>query len=109
MLKGKQLFIPQIDYQINGILGYPIISALREITITQDGNFTVPKDETKISSQPNMAMDEITPLIFIDGKPFTFDTGATNTILYESYYKENQKKLTVHTSRLKSSLPAPVV
>lgn len=37
-------------------------------------------------------MDGLTPLIFIDGKPFTFDTGAANTILYESYYKENQNE-----------------
>lgn len=91
VFKDDALYFPEIDYQINGILGYPIIEALREIQITQDGYFTVPKKETKIKYQPNMAMDGLTPLIYIEGKHFTFDTGADNTMLYESYYIENKE------------------
>lgn len=93
VLEDKELSFPQIDYQIYGILGFPVIEALREIQITQDGYFIVPKEETKIKHQSNMAMKGLTPLIYIDGKHFTFDTGADKTILYHSYYIANHNEI----------------
>jgi hypothetical protein len=32
-MPDEVLHIPQVDFQINGILGYPVIAALKEITI----------------------------------------------------------------------------
>ncbi|MBK7029184.1 MAG: retropepsin-like domain-containing protein [Bacteroidales bacterium] len=93
VLDDKGLSFPQIDYQIYGILGFPVIEALREIQIGRDGYFVVPKEETEITSQSNMAMNGLTPLIYIDGMHFTFDTGADQTILYNMYYKENKEEI----------------
>lgn len=93
VLEDKGLSFPQIDYQIYGILGFPVIEALREIQITQDDYFIVPREKTKIKHQPNMAMNGLTPLIYIDGRHFTFDTGADATMLYHSYYIENQNEI----------------
>lgn len=93
VLDDDALAFSQIDYQINGILGFPVIEALREIQITQDGYFIVPKEETKNSSESNMAIDGLTPLIYINQRHFTFDTGADRTIFYHSYYIENQKEI----------------
>ncbi len=90
VLKDDGLAFPQIDYSINGILGFPIIEALKEIQTTQDGYFIVPKEETKFEGKSNMAMDGLTPLVLINDKHFTFDTGADHTILYSSYYSENR-------------------
>ncbi len=93
VLEDKALAFPQIDYQIYGILGFPVISALREIQITQDGYFTVPKEETRNNSKPNMAMNGLTPLIYANQRHFAFDTGANKTMLYHSYYTENKKEI----------------
>jgi predicted aspartyl protease len=93
VLDDNALAFPQIDYQIYGVLGFPVIEALREIQITRDGYFTVPKEETKNSFESNMAMDGLTPLIYINQRHFTFDTGADRTIFYHSYYIENQKEI----------------
>ena len=93
VFKNDALNFPEINYQINGILGYPIIAALHEIQITQDGYFTVPNEETKIKYKSNMAMKNLVPLIYIDGRHFTFDTGADNTLLYRAYYLEKQKEI----------------
>lgn len=87
------LSFPQINYQINGILGFPVIEALKEVQLTQDDYFIVPEKETEIQSSSNMAIDGLSPLIFIDGKHFSFDTGADHTILYAPFYQENKKEI----------------
>lgn len=87
------LSFPQISYQINGILGFPVIEALNEVQLTQDDYFIVPGTETQIKASSNMAIDGLTPLVLIDGKHFNFDTGADHTILYEPFYLENKKEI----------------
>ncbi|AOM80105.1 retropepsin-like aspartic protease [Pedobacter steynii] len=87
------LRFPQINYQINGILGFPVIEALNEVQLTQDDYFIVPYEDTKINMQSNMAIDGLTPLIYIDGRHFTFDTGADKTMLYAPFYQENKKNI----------------
>nr|WP_199156748.1 pepsin/retropepsin-like aspartic protease family protein [Pedobacter sp. ASV2] len=87
------LNFPQINFQINGILGFPVIEALGEVQLTQDDYFIVPETETKINTTSNMAIDGLSPLIYIDGRHYTFDTGADHTILYETYYQENKKDI----------------
>lgn len=93
VMDDKALAFPQIDYQIHGILGFPVIEGLGEIQITKEGHFIVPREDTSIQSQPNLAMDGLTPLIHADGMHFTFDTGADETILYARYYREHQQAI----------------
>jgi hypothetical protein len=61
-------------------------NALEEIQITQDGLFVVPDNQTENEYQPNMALDGLMPLIFLNGEHFSFDSGADATILYRPYY-----------------------
>ncbi|MCD2425302.1 retropepsin-like domain-containing protein [Niabella pedocola] len=93
VLPDEALAFPQIGYQIHGILGFPVIEALREVQVTQDGYFIVPEKETDIHTASNMAIDGLSPLIQIDGRHFTFDTGADHTILYRSFFLEQQPQL----------------
>lgn len=93
VMDDKALAFPQIDYQIHGILGFPVIEGLGEIQITKDGVFVVPQTETTSPALSNMAMDELTPLIDADGMHFTFDTGASETILYAQYYAKHQQHI----------------
>ena len=96
VLPDESLSFPQINYQIYGILGFPLIEALKEIQITKDDDFIVPKERSAFSGSSNMAMNGLTPLIYIDGMHFTFDTGADNTMLYHSFYLENHDEITKH-------------
>lgn len=90
VLEDEALSFPEHDYQIFGILGHPVIDALKEIWITRNGEFIVPLDETHFVTNSNMAMDGLTPLINLNNKHFTFDTGADETLLYQRYYNENR-------------------
>lgn len=90
------LYIPQINYQINGILGFPVIEALQEVQLTQDDFFIVPKTPTVPKTTSNLAIDGLTPLIAIDGKHYTFDTGAEKTILYAPFYEAYKQRIEKH-------------
>lgn len=90
------LYIPQINYQINGILGFPVIEALQEVQLTQDDFFIVPKRSTVPKKPSNLAIDGLSPLIAIDGKHYTFDTGAEKTILYAPFYETYKQHIEKH-------------
>jgi predicted aspartyl protease len=93
VLEDEGLAFAPIDYQIHGIIGYPVIEALREIQITKDGYFVVPKEETQTTFPSNLAMSGLTPLIYINQRHFWFDTGADQTMFYYPYYAENRRKI----------------
>jgi predicted aspartyl protease len=93
VLPDEALSFPQIKYQIYGILGFPVIEALKEIRITQDGYFIVPQNKSTFLKSSNMAISGLTPLIYINNKHFTFDTGADHTLFYHNLYLENKDKI----------------
>lgn len=86
------LAIPQINYQINGIIGFPVIEAMKEVQITRSGEFIVPAVRTT-KATANMALDFLTPVIRIGDEHYTFDSGATNTMLYRNYYEKHRKSI----------------
>ncbi|UGU14935.1 retropepsin-like domain-containing protein [Sinomicrobium kalidii] len=92
----EALAFPQIDYQIHGIIGFPVIEAMKEIQITRDNRFIVPRQQTT-SAEKNMAIDFLTPLIYLKDKSgwgtYTMDTGAMGSMLYDTYYEKNKKVL----------------
>lgn len=96
VLPDNSLSFPQINYQIYGIIGFPAIEALKEIRITKDGNFIVPVKESVFEGSSNMAMSELTPLIYINDKHFTFDTGANGSMFYRKFYLENKDAIVQH-------------
>lgn len=91
VINDEALSVPQIDYQINGIIGFPIIEGLKEITLTKDDSMIIPEKVNKSYNQ-NMCLDELTPIVKIEhnGKILSlcFDTGARSTYLYLPFYKE---------------------
>ncbi|MDJ1505343.1 retropepsin-like aspartic protease [Xanthocytophaga agilis] len=86
------LAVPAIQYQMHGIIGFPVIEALREIQITKSEELIVPLKSTIYASQ-NMALDFLTPIIELNGDSYTFDTGANTTILYRTYFLKHQKDI----------------
>jgi predicted aspartyl protease len=82
----KALQIPQINYQINGIIGFPVIEALGEMQFEKNKYLLIPQEPSR-SDLRNMALDFLTPVIEIEGLAYTFDTGADNTMLYQPWYK----------------------
>lgn len=85
----SSLSFPSIGYQIDLIIGFPVIHALREVSIVNNANLHIP-ETTGDYAVTNMALDFLTPIVAVvqDSRtlPFTFDTGASSTQLYKSYF-----------------------
>jgi len=76
-------------YKINGIIGFPVIKELEEITIAHD-TLIVPKQVSGAVESYNLAIDQLLPIIYLqygaDELPFTFDTGADGSLFSEVFY-----------------------
>jgi hypothetical protein len=86
------LAFPQISFQLNGVIGFPIIEAMKELQITHNDEFTVPRIPSSNAIQ-NMALDFLTPVIDLNGESYTFDTGADGTMLYDTYFSKHKAEI----------------
>ena len=81
-----------IKHKILGVIGYPIIAALKEVQLTKDGYFIVPEKETVFAGS-NMAMSGLTNIISIEGNPYIFDTGSDVSSFFKPYYLANRDEI----------------
>jgi hypothetical protein len=96
IFEDKNLYFPEINYQGDGVIGFPVISALREIIFLGKKEIIIPVKPTTYSQQ-NLCLEELTPLIAgrYRGKRFTFvfDTGANQSFLYPPFYRRYEKEI----------------
>jgi len=101
----EQLSFPSINYEIHGIIGFPVLYQMDEIRIHKDGTITIPKISQN-KELNNMFMNSLTPVIQMLSKNdtllMTLDTGAKKSELYQNYY-EKHKELIESNSELKDT------
>jgi len=102
VMPDEVLQFPQVHFNINGIIGFPVINAMKEVHITRQGRLTVPKDAS-VNSLNNMALNGFTPLVRAvaedDTLIFQFDTGAANTNLFSNYYNSHRQLIADRASK----------
>ncbi|HEY4198081.1 MAG TPA: pepsin/retropepsin-like aspartic protease family protein, partial [Mucilaginibacter sp.] len=85
------LYIPQVKFQLNLIIGFPVIEQLHEVHIFKDGRMTIPVEPAQ-SGLHNFALDGLDPVIALkvgnDTLPFHFDSGASTSMFYQAYFKK---------------------
>lgn len=90
----EALYVPVIDYQINGILGFPVIAGLKEIHFSADELF-IPKSP-EMNGESNLAIEFLTPIINLNYQShemhFSFDTGADQTMLYKPFFNTDSAR-----------------
>ncbi len=94
LLDDQDLLVKQLHYQIDGIIGYPVLAALGRVTFYRNDKFGV-----EVRSKPfprkdyNLFVEKQTPVIAarIGGTTWlvTFDTGVQRTILTARYFREH--------------------
>lgn len=96
VLNDEDISFPQIDYYINGIIGFPVIEAMEEIRISKNDTIFVPKTPIEYNLS-NFALDGLTPIIAVNYKndilSFGFDTGARISTLYSPFYEKYKKEV----------------
>jgi hypothetical protein len=77
-------------YIIRGVIGFPVMNALKEFTIKDDQTLIISTGSEEAMCR-NLALDDATPVIMVkyrnDTLPFHFDTGADKTILFAPFFK----------------------
>ncbi|MCP3930277.1 MAG: hypothetical protein GY705_14380 [Bacteroidetes bacterium] len=96
VVDDENLSFPQIDYYINGAIGFPVIEAMDEIRITKENQIFVPKDPVEYNYN-NFALNGLMPIIAVEYEGDTlslhFDTGAASTSLYPLFYKDYKNEI----------------
>lgn len=96
VLPDDKLSFPQINYKINGIIGFPVFNQLGEIRISQNGIIEIPKQPGSREFK-NLALDGLTPIISLtvnrNTLPFKFDSGAEASHFFQSYYKRYEESI----------------
>ncbi len=96
VLDDEDLSFPQIEYYINGAIGFPVIEAMDEIRVSHDKQIFVPLHARKYSYN-NFALNGLMPILAVgygtDTLRFHFDTGATNTSLYPQFFKDYKDEI----------------
>lgn len=91
VMDDAELTFKDAGYEINGIIGFPIIRALNEIQFTRDHHLRVPEQPTDYALN-NLCNDDLMPIIRVnygaDYLLFGFDTGANATSLYSMFYEK---------------------
>ena len=114
VLNDEDISFPQIDYYINGIIGFPVIEAMEEIRISKNDTILVPETPVEYNLS-NFALDGLTPIIAVNYKKdtlsFGFDTGARASTLYAPFYEryKNEVDTNYESQKFKSSSAGGVI
>ncbi len=90
------LTFSEVNYSIQGIIGFPVIRNLEEIHITKEDQLVIPKTP-EVYTKSNMILVGFVPVVQViqdqDTLQFSFDTGAAETSLNSSYYYKYKKRV----------------
>lgn len=84
------LAFPQIDYQIRGIIGFPVIAGFGATTVVRSGGLVLGDTAGAEEGEQNLCMRGLMPIVAAEHAGerlhFGFDTGAQTTSLYLPFY-----------------------
>ncbi len=88
VLSDDSLFVGPLKYQIRGILGLPVLRALRRVGIAANGDVRIEPGGTA-KGAPNMFFDGLTPIVEVRHDErrmrMSLDTGSNTSFLYGSF------------------------
>lgn len=97
VLEDKAMSFPQINYQIHGIIGFPVIHALGKISLDKNNQVSIFAKSVKTNAEPNLALQSLTPIIAAVHQnkrlSFVLDTGAVSTDFYPPFFKTNEAEI----------------
>ncbi len=91
VIDDAEVTFDEAGYEINGIIGFPIIRALNEIQFTKEQHLRVPELPTDYALN-NLCNEDLMPTVKVNYGDeyllFGFDTGANATCLYSKFYEK---------------------
>ncbi len=95
VLDDSELEVPQLHYHIPGSLGFPVLSALGQVTFFADGRFGAGMPANgAVAPTDNLFLEKLTPVVAVGvngtERLFTIDTGSTSSLLTAAYYRDHR-------------------
>lgn len=95
IMDDRELTFPD-GFFLTGVIGFPVLSALNEITLREDGAVFIPKQPTS-TGRSNLCLNGSDMLFqaIYNGNLLTFrlDTGAAHSDLYLSFFERFEKEV----------------
>lgn len=92
VVDDANLNFPTLNFSVKGCIGLPVLAALKNLTISQNGQVTFGGATAPSAVSHNLFMEGLTPAILADfgrgDQLFTVDTGAMGTILSVAFYEQ---------------------
>lgn len=96
----RDLYIEDADLQIVGVIGFPVFTALKEVTFYRDGGIAFPEKPQRIGAR-DLCIDGMQPLIagHYQGHrhAFCLDTGAGQSVLYPPFFRAYEDEIRTHS------------
>lgn len=104
IMPDAKLDFPKAGFRIRGILGFPVISALKEVHIFKDSLLQIPL-KPKPANLNNMVLRGLFPIVQAqtanDTMIFQFDTGATQTDFYSPFYEKYKDAVQANGTKMR--------
>jgi len=96
VMPDEMLSFPQVNYAIHGIIGFPVMYQMKEITIQRDESLTVSALPKKRDLR-NLFLSGLSPIVQFEAEGdtvlFQMDTGANTSDFSERYFIANKDKI----------------
>jgi hypothetical protein len=90
VVNDEDFYIPEARLQIKGVIGFPVLAAMQELTITRANDLIIPSTPHS-KGEPNLALEGFKPLIeahYLGHRlAFVLDTGANRSDLWPPFLK----------------------
>lgn len=108
VLEDKAMSFPQINYQIHGIIGFPVIKSLGKVSLTKNDQISIMAKSAQTKAEPNLSLQGLVPIVagFHQNKRliFVLDTGAVSTDFYPLFFKANEAQITLNQTLQKTKV-----
>ncbi|EGJ71939.1 hypothetical protein Bcop_1748 [Bacteroides coprosuis DSM 18011] len=95
--EDNDLFFPELDYQISGIIGYPLIKQMQEIKIDLTHNALHIPLKPSSRKYSNLYLKGQTPVVIVetpqDTLKMALDTGAKSSELSVNYFNRHKEEI----------------
>lgn len=96
VVPDETLSFPEVNYYIHGIIGFPVMYQMKEVTIRQDESITVSAHPAKRNLH-NLFLDGMSSIVQCEAAGdtvlFNMDTGARSTEFSAKYFASHQDKI----------------
>ena len=107
LFEDKELFLEKSNFQVNGVIGYPVLQACRQISVAKTDILFIPAEYTASpTAEQNLCFDDMMPLLNLTYKnqpmTFIFDSGCRKSQFWNKFLEFDKDEI-IKSAKLKKT------